>query len=191
LIYTQFRAILLVVAPLVREHQVHVAIDALARISKDYHNIGLVIVGDGPRKWFLRRYASTRGVASSVFFEKPRADLTSYYKSAFALLVTSPYEEYETVLEDAAAAGCAIITSPVGVAPKLIEHRKNGFICDPKEPTEYANAVASLLDSEHDRSEIRRNIVLSAQAYMVKDKDAHLRERKKSWEEAITRVRGY
>jgi glycosyltransferase involved in cell wall biosynthesis len=191
LIYTQFRALILVVAPLVREHNVHIAIEALAKISKDYQRIGLVIVGDGPRKWFLRRQASILGVSDRVMFERPRANLTSYYKTAFAFMVTSLYEAYETTIEDAAAAGCAIITSRVGAAPQLVEHRKNGFLCDPKNAGDYANAVAYLLDSEHTRQEIKRNIILSAQAYMVKDKDAHLLTFQKSWEQAIHTAHGY
>jgi glycosyltransferase involved in cell wall biosynthesis len=189
--YTQFRAILLTVVPLVAEHNIHVVIDTIAEIAKIRQNIGAVIVGDGYRRWFLKRYAASRGVADKVVFEKSRDDLTSYYKTAFALVVPSLYEEYETTIEDAAAAGCPVISSPVGMAPKIIKEHVNGFLCDPKKPEEYWHAVSNMIDDPRGYAYMRQQMTLAMQEYVSKDSGEHLGSIKKCWDDATHRARGY
>jgi glycosyltransferase involved in cell wall biosynthesis len=189
--YTQFRALLLCVAPLTFEHNVKLAIDVLAQVSKDHQYIGLVIVGSGWGKWPLKYYAQRQGVGGSVMFEAPHYDMTSIYKSAYALLVTSLFDEFESTIEDAAAAGCAIISSPVGVAPKLIVNKENGYLCDPKHMLEYADAVNMLINNDALRTKIRKGIVESAQKFMATDRNAHMLSRKKAWEAAIASAKGY
>jgi glycosyltransferase involved in cell wall biosynthesis len=189
--YTQFRAILLVVAPLVAEHNIHIAIDTVAEIAKIRQNIGVVIVGDGYRRWFLKRYARARGVEDKVIFEGSRSDLTSYYKTAFALLVTSQYEEYETTIEDAAAAGCPVISSSVGMAPKIIKDHVNGFLCDPKNPAEYWHAVSNMIDDPRGYAYMRDQMRQTMQQFIATDAPAQSILLKKCWDEAVFKARGF
>ncbi|MBI5004450.1 glycosyltransferase [Candidatus Kaiserbacteria bacterium] len=188
--YTDFRAIMLVVAPLTHEHNVQLAIRSLAQVSKFYRHIGLVIVGNGPLKLPLKWLAWRLKVADKVIFESMREDLTSYYKSAHLLMVPSRHEEYGTIIEDAAATGCAIVTSPVGIAPALIEHTKNGFLCDPKVPSEFWNAADALIRNWRLWDEVKKNILISVETYMHQDKSEHLALYKASWESAIRLARG-
>lgn len=189
--YTQFRAILLTVAPLVAAHNLHVVIDTVAEIAKIREHVGAVIVGDGYRKWFLKRYARSRGVEDKVIFERSRDDLTSYYKTAFALVVPSLYEEYETTIEDAAAAGCPVISSPVGMAPKIIKEHVNGFLCDPKKPAEYWHAVSNMIDDPRGYSYMREQMTATMQEFMSKDSGMMAESLKKCWDDASHRARGY
>jgi len=164
--YTQFRAVFLVVGPLVRQYNIHVAVQAIAESSKYYQNIGLVIVGSGPRKAMLERYARSLGIGERVKFEQPRADLTSYYKTCYALIMPAFTESFGTTLEEAAAAGTAIISSPVGIAPRIIESGTSGFLCDPKDPKEFFKAVDALVYSPAMRTQMKTGIVEKMRAYM-------------------------
>ncbi len=188
--YTDFRAIMLVVAPLTHEHNVRLAIRSLAEVSKYYRHIGLVIVGNGPLKIPLKWLAWRLKVADKVIFESMRDDLVSYYKSAHVLIVPSLHEEYGTIIEDAAAAGCAIVTSPVGIAPVLIQHGQSGFLCDPKVPSEFWNSADALIRNPQLWDEVKKNILVSVEAYMYQDKAAHLALYKMSWESALRLARG-
>jgi len=188
--YTQFRAIMLVVAPLDRDQNIELAIQSLTEVSKFYHHIGLVIVGDGPRKGSLKSYAQKLGVADSVIFEPMRDDLISYYKSAHLLMVPSPHDAYETVIEDAAASGCAIVSSSVGIAPIIIEHEKSGFLCDPKVPSGFWNAADALIRNTPLWTEVKKNISPAIQAYMSKDKGEHLNLYRTAWESSMRLSRG-
>jgi glycosyltransferase involved in cell wall biosynthesis len=189
--YTQFRAILLVVAPLVKEHNITLAIDVLAEISEYHQHIGLAIIGQGIGRIYLKRYATLKGVGDKVMFETPREDMTSYYKSAFALIVPSLFDEFENTLVDAASAGCVIISSKVGSAERLIEHKENGFLCDVHNPKEYVDAINTLLSNEKLRMTMRARITEAAKNYMAADKDDHMRTMLKSWQDAITMAKGY
>ena len=95
-----------------------------------------------------------------------------------------------TTIEEAAASGCAIVSSPVGIAPHIIENRKSGFLCDPKVPAEFSHAADTLIYNASIRAEIRKNIVPSIQAYMSKDKTEYMRLYKTSWEAAIKAAHG-
>jgi glycosyltransferase involved in cell wall biosynthesis len=189
--YTQFRALLLVVCPLTAEHNVKLAIDVLKKVSEDHRYVGLVIVGAGWGKWPLKWYAAKKGVAKQVMFESPRDDLTSFYKTAFALLVPSFTTQFESTIEDAAAAGCVIISSPVGIAPKLIQSKENGYLCDPRSMIEYVDAVNNLINNEAVRSTMRKRITESVHKIVMNDKQSHILSRKKAWEAAIVAARGY
>jgi glycosyltransferase involved in cell wall biosynthesis len=189
--YTQFRALLLVVAPFTVEHNITLAIDVLKQVLRDHAHVGLVIVGSGWGKLWLRYYALREEVSRSVMFETPRDDMVPVYKSAFALLVPSHFTAFETTIEDAAAAGCAVISSPVGIAPKLIKNKENGFICNPNHMLDFADAVNTLLNNEVLRSSMRKKISESAKAMMTPASEEHMLSRKKAWEAAITSARGY
>jgi len=189
--YTQFRALLLVIAPLSPEQNIKLAIGVLVEISKYHNHIGLVIVGSGIERFYLARYAKLKGVGDSVMFEPPQEDMTSLYKSAFALVVPSLFEAFESTIEDAAAAGCVMISSPVGNAPKLIENKENGYLCDPHAPLEYVDAINMLLNNEKLRMTMKERIAEKAKNFVAEDKDVHEQTRLKAWQQAVESYRGY
>jgi glycosyltransferase involved in cell wall biosynthesis len=186
--YPQFRAILLVAAPLTRNCNIEVAIQSVKELSEYYSQIGLLIVGNGPYRGHLQRYAHKLGIADQVIFEPGREDLTSYFKTAYALMMPSLNETFQTTLEEAAAAGCPIIAANVGIAPKIIEHGKNGYLCNPKMPSEFWAAAGTLIRNPAIRTVVKQQILASMQAYMSGmsgDKDAHVHLYTQSWEAAI------
>ncbi len=81
----------------------------------------LLIVGDGPEKESLKNMVSESELSNFIKFEPHTNDLLSYYKTCDLFLLTSNHESYGRTLVEAAAAGCKIISSDVGVAKEILE----------------------------------------------------------------------
>ena len=128
--YPQFDTLLLVVARLEREKNVAMAIEALDKIVDVYPKTGLVIVGDGREKESLEQYVHNLGLDHNVKFEGAQHDVMPYYKSADIFLNTSDYEGYGRTLLEAAAAGCPIVTTNVGIVGDILVPERHVLACD-------------------------------------------------------------
>lgn len=115
----------------------------------------LVIVGDGADRSRLEKIAELIGIGGSICFMGRVSDheLAAAYGEAmlFALpararLSPSPQGEgFGLVFLEAAAAGLPVIAGRAGGAPEALEEGKTGFLVDPDEPTDVAEAICCLL----------------------------------------------
>lgn len=85
------------------------------------------IVGDGTEKNRLEQLASRLGLEKNVHFagNLPRAEVLARMQQAKVLLHTARFESFGFVLAEAAANGCRIVSTPVGVAQELGETAEN------------------------------------------------------------------
>lgn len=119
--YPQFEKIILMASRLEKEKNIEMAIEAFAEVLKKYPKAGLVIVGKGTLSAKLKMQSIKWRIADSVMIEDwvSLETLYSYYKTTDVFLNTSWYEGYGMTLVEAHAAGCAIVSTDVGVAPEL------------------------------------------------------------------------
>lgn len=185
--YPQFKFILLMVAPLVDSQNVGTGIAVLAEVARQYPHVGLVIVGEGPRRRQLESLARREGVADRVVFEKPTPNVSSYYKTAHVFLVTAPYEEYADTISEAAAASCAILSSDVGTASAFITDGDSGFLCDPRDASSYSKKIMRMLHEPALRERLRLNALVAIERYAeeTNNRERSLELYKRSWERAI------
>ena len=118
--YTQFKKIILMASRIVTEKNISLALCAFKDAARDLPGLGLVIVGSGPLAGALEQEIKKRGLSDSVVFEPWTTALASYYKTADLFLTTSNYEGYSMTLIEAAASGCPIITTDVGLVGDLL-----------------------------------------------------------------------
>ena len=119
--YPQYDFIILMASRLTSEKNIGLAIRASASLIRANRRIGLLIVGEGPEKEGLQLMTNDYGLSTNAVFEPWTGDLVSYYKTADLFLLTSNYEGYGMTIIEAAAAGCKIISSDVGIAPEILE----------------------------------------------------------------------
>lgn len=120
--YPQFDKIVLMASRLTREKNVGLAIEAMREIVKQKPKTGLIIVGSGRESEKLKTQSVKLGLGKNTFFE-PWANqetLISYYKTCDIFLVVSLYEGYGMTLVEAQAAGCAIVSTDVGIAREIL-----------------------------------------------------------------------
>lgn len=70
-------------------------------------------------------------------------------------------EGFPNVIIEAMAAGCAIVTTPVGAIPEILENyqdKRFGLFVQPRSVTQLHDAIVELLANESLKSELRKNV---------------------------------
>ena len=126
--YPQFSFIFLMVSRLTREKNIPLAIRAFKDFLRKVPSAGLVIVGDGPERKNLELRIQDSGLSKNVLLAGWQDDLISYYRGADLYLLTSNFEGYGRTVVEAAAAGCPVIMTNVGVGGEVIRNRETGLV---------------------------------------------------------------
>lgn len=182
--YPDFRFIILMASRLTHEKNISLAMQILERIIRKHHDVGLVIVGEGPDKKYLQELALRHNLAHNIAFEPWQNDLATYYRSADVFLTTSLYEGYGLTLAEAAASGTPIISSDVGIASRLIEDGKNGFICDLSDTSRFYEKLVALIEDKNLLDELKENARRAASGKVSETKDSYLEKYKNMLEDA-------
>ena len=139
---------LLVVARLVREKGVGVALEAFARIATRRPAAHLAVVGEGPEREALERRAVRLGIADRVQFlghlslEQTHAQM----REARVLIVPSIWmEALPLVTFDADALGLPIVATSLGGLPGAVDPARNGLLVEPGNSQAIAEAVEKIL----------------------------------------------
>jgi glycosyltransferase involved in cell wall biosynthesis len=114
--FPQFEKIVLVASRLEPEKNVALAIESFREILRAVPKAGLIIAGGGSQLGSLQALAKKLGIEPQVIFLGQRSDIFSLYKSANVFLNTSRYEGFGASIVEALAAGCAVVSTDVGVA---------------------------------------------------------------------------
>jgi len=184
--YPQFDFVILMVARLEHEKNIPLAIQALKNILPRHPKTGLVIVGEGSEKIRLKKLAqSERTLENNIVFEGWRQNLPSYYKTADMLLVTSNYEGFGRMFIEAAAVGCPIVTTDVGIARELILDDESSFICSVGNESCITQNMARLIEHESVRRVYALKLQARAQGITISDEQEYLKQYKTLWEQCL------
>jgi glycosyltransferase involved in cell wall biosynthesis len=116
---------------LIELKRVDLIIDAFAAIAAERPQWDLLIVGDGPLRQELERRVPSElrsRVTWTGFVDDPSV-LAALYKLSDVLVLASNHDAWALVINEAAAAGLAIIcTEVVGAAPELVRQPLNGYL---------------------------------------------------------------
>ena len=101
----------------------------------------------------VREYAAKHNLSDTVeirggVFGREKLDL---YRAASVFVLPSHYENFPLVVLEAAAAGQAIITTPVGAVPEFFEDGVSALFVQPGKPDQLAAALARLIEHPEER----------------------------------------
>ena len=121
---------------------------AFAKVSQQFPEARLRLVGDGPDRRILEQLASELGIASAVTFlgRLPEKETLREISRAGLMVLPSFWEGLPVVLMEAMALGVPVISSRVAGIPELIDHDRNGLLFTPAKWTDLAKCMARLLD---------------------------------------------
>ena len=133
--------------------RVDLLIDAFARIAEERPEWDLVIAGDGPLREALEQRVPEplrQRVRWLGFCDME--PMVRAYHAADVLVLPSDYEPWGVVLNEAMAAGLAVVASDVvGAAYDMVSDRVNGRLFTSGDVTEFAEALRDVTDPErHD-----------------------------------------
>jgi len=119
-------------------------------VENGYRNFKLVFAGDGPASEglaeFIKRnqleaYLELKGFVTS---ERKQEILDS---SDIFLFPTHYGEGCPIAVLEAMGAGLAIVSTPVGAIPEIVDHNQNGLIVNSKDPKDFFKAVQELIEN--------------------------------------------
>jgi 1,2-diacylglycerol 3-alpha-glucosyltransferase len=115
----------------------------------------LVIAGDGPHLQFLKTYAKSLGIASSITFVGvlQRRDLVDLFKQAALFVFASKTETQGLVLVEAMMAGAAVVAIGIMGPRDTITSGETGILVGEDE-NEFAQACNRLLQDDNERQRI-------------------------------------
>jgi len=136
------KVVLLTSSSLITRKGVDIIIAAYKEASN--HSSVLIIIGDGPEMQHLKQLAyGFEGIHFVGFVEKQ--DIPYYFLMSDVFIFASLYDGWALVINEAIAAGLAIICSnSVGAAADKLVHMENAFICNSGNVKEYADAIKLL-----------------------------------------------
>lgn len=126
-------------------------LDAFATIVRRLPGARLHVVGEGPLRQRLHDRVERLGLGAAVQFhgavEHDR--MPSLYRQADVAIVSSLFESQSVVAIEAAACGCAVFGTDVGVLPQL----DGALVCTSRDAGTFASELLSLVA---DRDQLRR-----------------------------------
>jgi glycosyltransferase involved in cell wall biosynthesis len=102
------------------------------------------IVGEGPERPALENQIAALRLQGHVYLigHVPRVDLSSYYRSADLVVMTSRSEGIPVVLMEAMAHEKIVLAPAITGIPELVEHRRTGFLYQPGSLPAFVDAVS-------------------------------------------------
>ena len=131
-------------------------LDAFARV-RAARPARLVILGEGPEAGALRVRARRLGVSSDVAFEGFVANPFAYMARAAAFALSSAWEGLPSVLIQAMACGCPVVSTDCPSGPaEILEGGALGPLVPVGDSGALAEALLRLLSTPTDRERLRR-----------------------------------
>jgi sugar transferase (PEP-CTERM/EpsH1 system associated) len=155
---------------------------ALPAIAAGDPRAHVILAGDGPLKEGLVRRAETLGVSDRLHLLGERADVPEILGIVDIFVLPSVSEGISNTILEAMAAGCAIVTTPVGGTPEIVERGRTALFVEPRRPEALARAVLELA-----RDPLRR-AALGAEARRVAREERSLEGMARRYDALYTEV---
>lgn len=122
-------------------------LDAAQQLMKDYPDLYLVIVGDGPLAADYPDQISRRGLTGRVIMPGFCPDVYEYYAIMDIFCLPSLMEGQGLVLLEAMNIGLPVVATRVGGIPEVIRDGINGLLVPAGDAPALATAIARILDN--------------------------------------------
>jgi len=146
----KFESFILFVGYLQKVKGVKYLIEAFSKISGDFPNFKLVIVGNGPDAEELKELSSDLGIENKVIFRGKLSliDTQAMMRDCYCLVLPSLSEGLPRVIIEAMASGKPVVASDVGGIPELVKDNQTGFIFEKGNSDVLAGGLRILLADE-------------------------------------------
>jgi glycosyltransferase involved in cell wall biosynthesis len=131
-----------------KKKRIWIAIDVLDEVIKENEKVNLVVVGDGPDKEKMRRYAKEKEVSQKVEFRGYRENVWEQYQEASVVLIPSLFEGLPLTALEAAACGTPVVASRIGPLEEVVNHGETGLTCPPDNVEAFAHAIEEIMSNE-------------------------------------------
>ena len=170
--YPNFAFIVLAFGPLTATSQLHDTFSAVHQLLRN-PRIGLIVIGDGPAKELFQSKIQLLGIEKSVVFQKSADDLTSYLKTADALIELGTDEESEVRVLQAAAAELPIIATETPLRTDLFKDGESALLCANRDLVGIGQKLGRLINVAALRQQRTYAARFVAESRLHEDPNAH------------------
>jgi glycosyltransferase involved in cell wall biosynthesis len=120
---------------------------AFALLGRDFPDVSLVVVGDGPALEWNRALARTLGIERRVGFtgDVPHTDVLRYFAACSVLAVPSRAEPFGLVVLEGAYYKKGMVCTRVGGIPEIVADKVSALLVEADDHVAMAAALAALL----------------------------------------------
>lgn len=127
--------------------------DILIRAAKelidDGYQLEVNIFGSGEEQANLQRSIEKLELQNHVFLRGETDQVAKHMKESDILVHPSRFESFGYVVAEAMSMGLPVVASGVGGISELLKDHVNGLVVADQEPSHYANAIRSLINTEN------------------------------------------
>jgi glycosyltransferase involved in cell wall biosynthesis len=135
------------VSRLVYTKGVDVLLRAWPAVHAQVPDARLIIVGTGPLRDQLERYAETVSIASVVEFAGAQSDVSAYLYRGSVAVLPSRFEGMPNAVLEAMACGLPCVATRVSGSEDIIQPGVNGLLVEPEDYQGLARALLILLQN--------------------------------------------
>jgi len=126
-------------------------IKALPHLVKEYPNLKLVLIGEGPDRDRLTRMVHKLDLEQHITFTGKQKNIAPLLKASNIFVLPSVREAFGLVLAEAMITPLPVVASRVGGIPELVEDGKTGVLVEPRNPESLAEALLPLIKDHEKR----------------------------------------
>lgn len=138
---------------LIQTKGINYAIEAFARIHKQYEDLVLVIIGQGQERENLEELARNKGIEDKVIFKGklPHKELMQYMKECYFFILPSYKEGFGVVYIEAMAQGKVVIGCRGQGIEDVIENMVDGILVNPKDVDDLTVKMEYVINNDDSR----------------------------------------
>jgi len=125
------------------EKNVAAMLGSMARLVREFPDLRLLIIGEGPQEPFLRHEAALRGLKDNIVFAGFRSDAREYLPLLDILALPSLTEGLPMTLLEAMLEGVPVVATRVGEMPHVLQDA--GQLVEPGDVEDLSQALARTL----------------------------------------------
>lgn len=167
---SQEKKILIFVGRLAREKNIEFLITCFKEIHKEYKNIKLMLVGDGPERKKIENFINRENLSEHVILtgEINNKDIKDYYGAADIFVSTSKTEVHPVVLLEAMACALPVVAVRGPGYEDTLRHGVDGLLCE-EHVGKFSASVLSLLNDRLKRETISKQAKERSMDFSVKN----------------------
>jgi L-malate glycosyltransferase len=141
--------LIVTVANMHRDVKGHAELIAAAQtVCREQPNVRFLLVGDGEMRSTFEAQARSMGLEKSMLFLGHRIDVADILSCCDVGVLASRAEGLPNAVMEYMAAGLAVVATPVGGVPEIIENEISGLLVPVKSPDALSREILRLLNDE-------------------------------------------
>ena len=142
--------VLIFVGNLLKTKGIYELIGSFILLSKQYHNLHLIVVGNGPEYQYIKEQAFKNGLKDKIYLvgAQPHNKIPDFLSAGDILVLPSYNEGLPNAVLDAMACSRAVVATKVGGIPEAVRDGETGFLVNEKDINSLVKGIDKLLSNE-------------------------------------------